>query len=54
MDTIGTEESVLIREGSLFQGLNYYMFGKRKGVLIREVSLLQGCQRGSTVCLCCV
>ena len=40
---IGTEESVLIREVSLFQGLNYCVFGERKGVLIREVSSFQVC-----------
>ena len=35
MDTIWTEEGVLIREVSSFQVLNY-IFGERKGVLIRD------------------
>ena len=41
-DTNGTEESVLIREVSLFQGLNCMQeqfLEKEKGVLIRGVSL---------------
>ena len=41
----GPAKSVLIREVSLFQGLNYthlYCVGTRKCVLIREVSLFQG------------
>ena len=56
MDTNGTEESVLYREVSLFQGLKcmqeWYVVGVGKGVLFREVSSIKGCpyrERGSTV-----
>ena len=53
MDTNGTEESVLYREVSLFQGLQeWYVVGVGKGVLFREVSSIKGCpyrERGSTV-----
>ena len=43
MDTIGTEESVLIREVSLFQGSNYVLeLHWRK----EKVSLFQGCPEG--------
>ena len=42
LDTIGTEEGVLIREVSLFQGLKMVL-GEEESVLIREVSLFQGC-----------
>ena len=44
MNTNGTEESVHIREVSLFQGLNCMQeqfLEKEKGVPIREVSLFQ-------------
>ena len=45
-DTIGPEESVLIREVSLFQGLKstqtWYLGRKKVRVLFREVSLFQG------------
>ena len=45
MDTIGTEESVLNKEVSSFQGLNCVRtsFGERKCVLIREVSVFHVC-----------
>ena len=46
-NTIGSEESVLIREVSLFQGLKstqtWYILGEEECVLFREVSLFQGC-----------
>ena len=41
LDTIGPEESLLIREVSLFQGLK--VFGEEESVLFREVALFQGC-----------
>ena len=48
--TVGTSETVLIREVSLFQRLictQKYTVGTSETVLIREVSLFQ--RRGSTV-----
>ena len=36
MDTIGTEESVLIREVSSFQGLNYMYVWERKVLLLEK------------------
>ena len=41
-DTIGQEESVLISEVSLFQGLTNMVLGEEESVLISEVSLFQG------------
>ena len=42
MDTIGTEETVLIREVSLFQGLNY-MLELRLGKEKLSLFLLERC-----------
>ena len=46
-DTIGPEESVLIREVSLFQGLkgtqSWYILREEESFLFREVSIFQGC-----------
>ena len=42
---LGPAKSVLIREVSLFQGLNYthlYCVGTRKSVLIRDVFCISG------------
>ena len=47
-DTIGPEESVLIREVSLFQGLKNMELGPEESVLIREVSLFQGLKSTQT------
>ena len=45
--TIGPEESVMISEVSLFQGLKStqirMLLGEEECVLFREVSLFQGC-----------
>ena len=46
-DSIGPEESVLISEVSLFQGLKsiytHMVLGEEESVVFREVSLFQGC-----------
>ena len=53
LDTIGSEESVLIREVSLFQALTNMELGEEEeSVLFREVSLFQGCPyRGIPLCV---
>ena len=48
----GAEESLQIREVSLFQGLKkntetWYILGEEESVLFREVSVFQGCTASS-------
>ena len=53
LDTIGPDESVLIREVSLFQGLKstqtLNILGEEESVLIRGVSLFQGLKSTQTL-----
>ena len=51
-DTSGPEESVLIREVSLFQGLTNMVLGEEECVLFREVSLFRGVFREGLHCIC--
>ena len=56
MDTIGTKESVLIRDVSLFQGLNYdvrTVFGERKVSFLERCPYFRGILREGFHC-CCV
>ena len=45
---LGEEESILIREVSLFQGLTNMVLGEEESVLFREVSLFQGLESTQT------